>query len=287
MAVAYANILFPLYIHPYPLSLWQPLTDAAVKYPDITFTAVVNPSNGPAIDKTGCPDRDFVEGLASLNKHANIRTMGYVHTAKRWDCEDGSAICFCSAPSVEVKANITAYANYATSNCPGWSTQNPDISIDSIFIDEAPGGTDKGECLDYMKEVTAHARSVMTSKTGGEVLFNAGTQTQLAYFDIADVIVILEDTQEAYEKIPDIGVRNGNGKYARKSSAIIHTASNATALIQRDAKTILGLNADAFHSLFYTDRATEQYQFFPYDWAQILEEVNKVAQANKAILGGK
>ena len=103
MAVAYANILFPLYIHPYPLSLWQPLTDAAVKYPDITFTAVVNPSNGPAVDDKGCPDRDFVEGIASLNKHANIRTMGYVHTANSSTCGGGTDICFCTNDEVEAQ----------------------------------------------------------------------------------------------------------------------------------------------------------------------------------------
>jgi hypothetical protein len=247
---------------------------------------VVNPSNGPAPGDDGCPDKDFVEGLASLNKHANIRTMGYVHTANRWDCDGGAAICVCTKPATEVKADITTYASWASKKCQGWSTTNPDVSIDSIFIDEAPG-KDGGKCLDYMKDLTSHAKSVLTSKTGGEVLFNAGAITELSYFDVADVIIILEDLQSEYEKIPDIGVRNGNGKFARKSSAIIHSASNATALIQRDTKTILSLNADAFHSLFYTDRAVEQYQHFPYDWAQILEEVNNVAQANKAILAGK
>jgi hypothetical protein len=286
MAVAYANILFPLYIHPYPLSLWQPLTDAAAKYPDITFTAVVNPSNGPNPGEDGCPDKDVVEGLASLNKHANIRTMGYVHTANSTDCGKGTDICFCTASAAEVKRNITTYASWATKGCQGWSTVNPDISIDSIFIDEAPG-EDGGKCLDYMKDLTSHAKSALTTKTGGEVLFNAGAITELSYFDVADVIVILENEQARYEEIPDIGVRNGNGKFARKSSAIIHTASNATNIIQRDVQTILSLNADAFHSLFYTDRTTEYYQHFPYDWAEILEEVNKVALANKAILAGK
>ncbi|KAF1354258.1 hypothetical protein EJ07DRAFT_182601 [Lizonia empirigonia] len=189
--------------------------------------------------------------------------MGYVHTANRWDCgSSGTDICFCTAPAAEVKANITTYASWKTKGCAGWSTTDPDIHINSIFIDEAPG-QDGGSCLSYMTDLTEHAKSSLTTATGGEVLFNA----------------------VAYEAIPDIGVRNGNGKYSKKSSIIIHSASNATDKIQRDTSTVLGLDRDAFYSLFYTDRSTDQYAYFPYDWVEIVKEVNVVAQANKAILG--
>lgn len=281
--VQYANFLFPLYVYPIN-NAWEPLTSAAAKYPDVTFTAVINPSTGPDANKTtGCPNEDYVEAIHSLNQHPNIRTMGYVHTANRWDC-NGSDICFCSAPAVDVKANITTYASWAGKKCPGWSTPNPNITINSIFIDEAPG-KDDGKCIPYMTDLTNHAKSVMTTATGGEVLFNAGAETELSYFDVADVIVIFEYTQEDYEKIPDIGVRNGNGKYHAKSSIIIHTASNATNVIQRDTKTILGLDRDAFHSMYYTDRYEAHYAYFPYDWEEIVKEVNEVAQANKALLG--
>jgi hypothetical protein len=283
--VQYANFLFPLYIYPdFSKKSWEPLTSAAAQYPDVTFTAVINPMDGPRPNPDGCPNEDYVEGLASLNKYSNIHTMGYVHTANRWDCGAGKDICFCTAPAADVKANITTYASWATKTCPGWGVVNPDIHIDSIFIDEAPG-QDGGKCLDYMTDLTNHAKSSLTTATGGEVLFNAGAATELSYFDVADVIIILEGTQSAYEAIPDIGVRNGNGKYARKSSIIIYSASNATELIKRDTSTVLGLDRDAFHSMFYTDRSENQYAEFPYDWAEIVKEVNVVAQANKAILG--
>lgn len=282
--VQYANFLFPLYVYPIE-NAWEPLTSAAAQYPDVTFTAVINPSTGPAPDANGCPNKDYIEGLASLNKYPNIHTMGYVHTANRWDCgSSGTDICFCTAPAAEVKANITTYASWKTKSCAGWSTTDPDIHINSIFIDEAPG-QDGGSCLSYMTDLTEHAKSSLTTATGGEVLFNAGAATELSYFDVADVVIILEDTQAAYEAIPDIGVRNGNGKYSKKSSIIIHSASNATDKIQRDTSTVLGLDRDAFHSLFYIDRSTDQYAYFPYDWAEIVKEVNVVAQANKAILG--
>lgn len=281
--VQYANFLFPLYVYPIN-NAWEPLTSAAAQYPDVTFTAVINPSTGPDADENGCPNQDYVEGLASLNKYPNIHTMGYVHTAEKWNCGDTNTdICFCTAPPVDVKKNITTYASWKTKSCPGWSTQNPDIHIDSIFIDEAPG-KDDGKCLSYMTDLTNHAKSVLTGATGGEVLFNAGAETELSYFDVADIIIILENTQEKYESIPDIGVLNGNGKYHAKSSIIIHTASNATDIIQRDTRTILGRDRDNFHSLFYTDRSTDQYAYFPYDWAEIVKEVNAVAQANKALL---
>ena len=282
--VQYANFLFPLYVYPIN-NAWEPLTSAAARYPDVTFTAVINPSNGPAPDASGCPNKDYVEGIASLNKYPNIHTMGYVHTANRWNCgSSGKDICYCTAPAAEVKANITTYASWKTKSCAGWSTPSPDIHISSIFIDEAPG-KDSGNCLSYMTDLTNHAKSALTTSTGGEVLFNAGAETELSYFDVADVIILFENTQVEYEAIPNIGVRNGNGKYYKKSSIIIHSAENTTEKIQRDTNTILGLDNDAFHSLFYTDRSTDQYAYFPYDWADIVEEVNVVAQANKKILG--
>ncbi|KAJ4377167.1 hypothetical protein N0V86_006609 [Didymella sp. IMI 355093] len=281
--VQYANFLFPLYVYPIN-NAWEPLLSAAAQYPDVTFTAVINPSTGPAPDANGCPNKDYVEGIASLNKYSNINTMGYVHTANRWDCGSGTDICFCTAPAADVKANISTYASWKTKGCEGWSTPDPDIHIDSIFIDEAPG-KDGGDCLNYMTDLTNYAKTTMTTATGGEVLFNAGAETELSYFDVADVIIILENNQTEYEKIPDIGVRNGNGKYYKKSSILIYGASNATNIIQRDTSTVLGLDRDAFHSLFYTDRSTDQYAYFPYDWAEIIKEVNAVAQANKAMLG--
>ena len=279
--VVYANFLFPLYI--YPLSgAWQPLIDQAKLYPDVTFTAVINPYNGPDSDSKGCPNKDFVEAINSLHQYPNIKTMGYVHTANRYNCgTSGTDICSCTAPIDEVKRNISTYAGWATAGCTGWSTAKPDIHIDSIFMDEAPG-QDNGACLSYMKNLTTFAKSNLTTKTGGQVLFNAGAATNASYFDVADVIIILEDTQAAYESIPDIGVRNGNGKYAQKSSILIYAASNATSTIQRDTNTILSVKADNFNSMFYTDRAVDQYANFPYAWANITKQVNAVAQSNKA-----
>lgn len=173
------------------------------------------------------------------------------------------------------------YAAWATARCEGWSTPAPEVYVDGIFIDESPG-EDNGACLDYMKNLTTHAKSTLTTKTGGSVFFNAGAATEMAYFDVADVIIILENTQAAYEAIPDIGVRNGNGKFARKSSILIYEAGNDTGLIGRDVETILSVERDGFHSMFYSDRAVDQYSNFPYAWSEIVEQVNVVAQKNKA-----
>lgn len=280
--VVHANFLFPLYI--YPLNnAWNPLFTAATQYPDITFTAIINPSNGPDSSTiTNCPNKDFIEALNSLHQFPNIHTLGYVHTANLYNCgTSGSDICPCTAPADEVKRNISMYAAWTTARCEGWSTPDPEVYVDGIFIDESPG-EDNGACLDYMTDLTNHAKSTLTTKTGGSVFFNAGAATEMAYFDVADVIIILENTQAAYEAIPDIGVRNGNGKYARKSSILIYQAGNDTGLIRRDVETILSVERDGFHSMFYSDRAVDQYSNFPYAWSEIVEQVNVVAQKNKA-----
>lgn len=134
--IQYKNFLFPLYVYPID-NAWEPLISAVAQYLDVTFTAVINPSTDPAPDIDGCPNKYYVEGIASLNKYPNIHTMGYVHTVNRWNCGSlDKDICLYTAPAAEVKVNITTNATLATKACSGWSTLTPDIHIDSIFIDE-------------------------------------------------------------------------------------------------------------------------------------------------------
>lgn len=159
--------------------------------------------------------------------------------------------------------------------------------MDSLFIDEAPN-LDGGANLTYMTSLTNFAKSASTgfvdNAAGGKVLFNAGGATDLKYFDVADVIVVLENDQTTYEGT-DIGALNGNGKYHDKSSLIMYAHDNVTSTIRRDVDTILSKERDAFESLYLTDAVGDglQYTKFPSDafWEIFLEEVNKVAQANR------
>jgi hypothetical protein len=292
--VVLANIIIPLYIYPLQgQNKWQKLTDAAIKYPDITFTAVINPNSGPDPQANGCPTGEYVTAINNLTTtpNKNIRTMGYVHTANQYNCGPYSNyICPCSRPIEDVKAEITTYKSWATLNCqqPGMTTK-PDIHMDSLFIDESPG-TDGGANLTYMTDLTNFAKSPTTgfvkNSAGGTVLFNAGAATDLSYFNVADTIVILENSQEYYENnVTDIDDLNGNGEYYDKSSVIMYGHTKEQSVIRRDVQTILSKAQDAFESLYLTDLPGDglQYSSFPSDgfWTTFLAEVNRVAQLNK------
>jgi hypothetical protein len=282
--VVYANILLPLYIWPLPQA-WDPLLTAARQYPDVTFTAVINPYNGPYPDSNGCPPAEYIDGLTALNNLPNIQTMGYVHTANRFDCgPDGNWICACSAPIAEVKQNISTYASWSTLSC---GASGADIHIDSLFIDEAPN-TDGGACLSYMTELTEFAKSsLVTPANGGQVLFNPGGATELSYFDVADVIVIMENTQERFDNLSDIDSLNGDGKYYAKSSVILYAHSSDPEQVRSTVDEVLSLDRDAFHSLFVTDLTEGQYQAFSPNWLDFVAAVDETAAANREILGSE
>lgn len=294
--VVLANIIIPLYIYPLQNeNKWKPLTDAAIAHPNITFTAVINPNSGPAPEDDGCPNMEYINAINELTTtpNNNIRTMGYIHTANRFDCGmTGTYICPCSRPIEELEQEISIYKSWGTKDCTKEGTvTNPDIHMDSLFIDESPN-LDKGANLTYMSSLTDFAKDPNTgfvdNSAGGKVLFNAGGATELAYFDVADVIVILENNQTEYERIPDIGVLNGGGKYSSKSSVIMYEHEATQSVVRRDVETILGKDRDGFESLYLTDAEGDglQYTKFPSAsfWETFLGEVERVAEANRAFV---
>lgn len=290
--VVLANIIIPLYIYPLQnQNKWKPLTDAAIAHPNITFTAVINPNSGPAPEKDGCPNMEYINAINELTTtpNNNIRTMGYIHTANRFDCGPGNYICPCSRPIQELKDEISIYKSWSTLNCTKDGTvTDPDIHMDSLFIDEAPN-TDGGANLTYMSDLTAFAKDSTTgfvdNSAGGKVLFNAGDAADLSYFDVADVIVILENSQGAYENVTDIGVRNGGGKFSYKSSVIMYDHEATQSVVRRDVETIMSKAKDGFESVYLTDAVGDglQYTKFPGEsfWETFLSEVERVAEINR------
>ncbi|KAK3711691.1 hypothetical protein LTR37_009468 [Vermiconidia calcicola] len=221
-------ILLPLYIYPLP-SAWNPLFTQARANPATTFYAIVNPHNGPGGDT--CPGSDYVSALNTLNAIPNIKSLAYVHTANRWDCgSSGSDICACSAPIEEVKANVSTYAGWATAGCPGAK----DMKVDGIFFDEAP---QKGDCVNYMRDVTSHAKSALSSGSN-MVLFNPGAGVDEAYWQIADYINVLENSGSAVQDI-DMKSLTGNGKYASQATFILWGCTDTVKTLRRNVVAML------------------------------------------------
>jgi len=48
-------------------------------HPRLNFTVVINPASGPGVEQG--PDSNYTREITKLNKHANVRTVGYVSTS--------------------------------------------------------------------------------------------------------------------------------------------------------------------------------------------------------------
>ena len=267
--IDFGFILLPLYIWP-TTGAWPKLFHQAITHPHITFYTIINPDSGPG--GSSCPGQDYVDALARANSFDNIKTLAYVHTANRWDCgEEGTEICTCSAPIGELKANITTYADWTKSGC-----RSDDIHIDGFFMDEAPSNA---KCAAYMHHATTFAKGEIGQDK--PVFFNAGTGVDEVYWGIADYINVFEDTEAAYESA-DIAALDGDGKYARQSTMILHNYTGGKKMLKRDVETILGSKHDALAGLYITD--SSGYTEFGSDWAEFVDDVGRVVRANMAAM---
>ena len=272
--VNYGFILLPLYIYPGSNGAnWQQLYDAAQAYPSLTFEAVINVYNGPG---DGCPNIDYASAVNRLHSYPNIQTLGYVHTASRYNCgSSGTDICPATQPLSSVEANITAWQNWASCS----TTQ--DLHMDGIFFDEAP--TDAAN-VPYMKTLATFAKNTLT-KGPQTTLFNAGVAVDSGYWAVADYINVLEDTEKAYYAA-NIGALDGNGVYSRQTTMIIHTYTSAASYVYSDVNTIGSYKNDAIAGLFITSidpTKADPYATFSPLWTSFAAAMGNVTKANAGL----
>lgn len=112
-----------LYINP-TNNRWAPLIYSRNQVPVYQFLAIINPYNGP---NGNCPTAEYVTGLASLNAHKNIQTLGYVYT-------DYGNRALSGTNSSE--NDVASYNHRASCS----TTQDP--HSDGIWFDELPTTTE-------------------------------------------------------------------------------------------------------------------------------------------------
>ena len=62
-SVSPPTVAIPLYIYPSPQA-WEPLHNAIVDNPSVTFQIIINPNNGPG---SAAPDANYIAEVARLN----------------------------------------------------------------------------------------------------------------------------------------------------------------------------------------------------------------------------
>lgn len=160
-------VFLPLYLYPINSS-WENVTKSIVQYPDLNFQIVVAPNLINVI-----PDQNYITNLEILNNYTNVQTLGYVPT--NWATRDMSLV------QSEIDC-YAAWANYTIAN----------IRVSGIFFDEAPSAVNS-ENLSYMGNVSSYAKKALGAGRD-RVTFNPGVIVDTAWYNLADDIIVYEDT---------------------------------------------------------------------------------------------
>lgn len=196
-AASATRILLPLYVYPSPPG-WNTIFDAIATHPSIDFQIVLNPSTGPGGSTPGY-NIHWINAVSQLHTYDNVDALGYVSAG--YGDRDLADI---------------------TTDIDNWDLWNhyaeADITVDGIFFDETPNwnGTRGTYDVSFMEQVTQLADNGGYSK-----VFNLGQAcSHDEYFNIADTVVIFEDSAELYnDTVLDDVVADG---VAGKSAVLIH-----------------------------------------------------------------
>lgn len=255
------SILAPFYIYPAP-GAWEPLYTAATAHPDVRFDIIVNPDTGPG--GAACPDSNWISTLQQLSTYDNIRTLGYVHTANRFDCGDsGTDICVTTAPVEQVNANVTKYV--------GWGECDGGVAIDGIFFDESPYQANP-DFVQYMQTASSFASSALPA--GSELVFNAGAAVQdPQYWALTDYICVLENSEAGWRADGGLAAVEARvqGGFADQAAVILYGYRSGVQRLRSDVQAIV---ETGLGSLFVSDAGSYA------EWgAQWLEFADALATA--------
>ena len=193
------SILLPLYIYPDPsASAWNDVTAAISAYPSVEWQIIVNPASGPGT--TSYPtDANYITGISTLNRYANVQTVGYVDTA------------YGNRAYSSVKADIDAYAKWA-------SYPSANISIAGIFFDDV-NNTASDTVYHYLANAANYAYATVPSVVT-PVIFNPGALAPTQLFDYCDTIVEYEGLFSSYKG--DATINTIPSGFRDKSAIVMH-----------------------------------------------------------------
>lgn len=218
--IAATSVILPLYTPPTDV-MWRTLSSSMGKYPDINFTVIINPANGPG---SSSPSLAWLAGLTYLKRHSNANIIGYVYTSYEL------------RPIDVVKADVSAYASWPAVVRPS-----------GIFFDEVALNN-----VSHYSNLTSFAKSEIGD---GFVTLNPGSLPTPAYFDFADQVMIHEQTYEAYtagdnKTLPDIS----ESKYA----VIVHTLPATGSALKT---LVCFFTAAKYGSIYVTDDPATYHAF--------------------------
>lgn len=247
-----SKVFVPLYVYPAP-GAWSPLEDVVSAHPDVNFTVVINPGNGPG--PNSLPDANYTREIPKLASHANVRLLGYVHTT------------YAQRNISLLRKDIETYAAWPK------VSSNPDLAVRGIFFDETPQQY-SANAVAYLQNLTDFTRGLSGLGSNPFIVHNPGAIPDSRYLPSADSTVVFEETYNTFQ------TRNGANLFTAipdsnrsQLCAVIHSVpdsvegSKLRSLVKEARKV-----AD---ELFITHLSTDYYASFGTQWSEFVDLMDK------------
>ncbi|KAF2422842.1 hypothetical protein EJ08DRAFT_463660 [Tothia fuscella] len=225
VCAARTKALIPLYVDlEKNANAWDPLYSAVQSHPNIDFTVIVNPGDGPG-PNANPGGQKFVKATEKLKSYRNVQIIGYVK------------IGYGKRSMNSVTGEINRYA--------GWRKGNGKIAVDGIFLDEATeiwNATSERYLQDVQRLIKGN------SNLGARhITINPGTPPNDKFFTIADTVCVVEN-KYSYWKSKDCQDRLSKVTAPRdRRCIIVHSAT--------------GLNRDGYRNLTRSLESKAGYLF--------------------------
>ena len=212
---------------------------SAIRYPETTFTVIINPDNEPGstVWQTG----DYIDAIESLHKHENIRTLGYIDT-------DGG-----QKDSVTIRQEIALYA--------GWSNVSKSLALSGVYFDHTPY-RDRDYAQAYLQNISATVRHSDRFGARAFVVQNPGRvpdEGLLVYKPNVTVVF-----QGAYADMPDRGALHKTltplNAVREGFAVLVHSVPNV--LGRTDLRRIIDSVRKEVEWLYLTDLTDDSYSGF-------------------------
>ena len=226
------------------LLTWQSI----INHPDLNFTVVINPDNGPGSNST--PVDEYIKAIKSLNVYPNVRTLGWV------DTERGER------DNATVRADIERYSN--------WSSVDG-LALHGIYLDHTPY-KDEGNSSLYLKNVTAAIRDSQGFLGTNLVVHNPGQVPDKNMTEYRANITVVYDGEYEFRPTREQLKNSLEGMGTRDEFAVL-VDSTPQNLGRVDLRRLVENVKRDVEWLYVTDLIDGFYGGYGYLWEKFLDLV--------------
>ncbi|KAJ5801213.1 CAZyme family GH135 [Penicillium psychrosexuale] len=243
-----AKVFVPLYVYPAP-EAWAPLENVISAHPDVNFTVVINPGNGPGPDSL--PDGNYTREIPKLTAYDNVRVLGYVYTS------------YGKRNASEVRKDIQTYADWPT------NSSDPNLAVRGIFFDETPQQYE-AQTLTYLQGLTDFVKGLKALGPDQFVVHNPGAVPDSRYLATADSTVVFEAAYTTFRE------RQGAKLFSSISDsnrtqlcAIVHSVPESVE--GKDLRSLVKQVRKVADEIYITHLSTNYYASFGSKWTEFVD----------------